>query len=68
MNNIRTVRDVRAEMARYGVTQKQVAGALGLTESHLSHVLNCDLVELTERGGARIADAIEACAAGVVAA
>jgi plasmid maintenance system antidote protein VapI len=64
---IETMTDARAEMARHRVTQRQLAPALGLTESHLSHVMNCNLVDLTPAGAARIADAIETCAAGVAA-
>ena len=65
--DIKTFRDAKAEMGRYGVTQKQLAPALGVSESHLSHVMNSDLVELTPAGAARLADAIETCAAGVAA-
>ena len=67
--DIKTLSDARAEMGRHRVSQKQLAPQLGMTESALSHVFNAtDLVDLHEAGAARIADAIEVIAGGVVAA
>jgi transcriptional regulator with XRE-family HTH domain len=56
-------------MARHSITQMQLARQLGISQSLLSHIFSArSLVDLTPEGAARIADAIEACAAGVVAA
>ena len=66
--DIKTLRDAKAEMARHGVTQKQVADQLGISQSLVSHIFGArSLVELTPEGAAKFADAIETCAAGVAA-
>ena len=64
---IETMHDARAEMARHRVTRAEVAARLGIGVGAFSIIVNSDLVDLTPAGAARIADAIETCAAGVAA-
>lgn len=65
---IATLRDARAEMARYRVTQMRLAKQLGINQSLLSHMFTAEpLVDLTPAGAARIAEAIESLSREAVA-